>query len=88
MNPFPTKNDELLQAALDGEMSPEERIEFEQWLEGDSRARERFESMQRLTSTIEDAGLVAAPPDLAAAIAREISLRNNGDVRKSPSAPG
>jgi hypothetical protein len=88
MNPFPTRNDELLQAALDGEMSPEERIEFEQWLEGDARARERFESMQRLTSMVDDVGLVAVPPDLAAATVREISLRKARDVRNEGSARG
>ena len=38
MNPFPSKTDELLHAALDGELSPEERIEFEHWL-GQTRMR-------------------------------------------------
>ena len=81
MNPFPTRNDELIQAALDGELTNEQQIEFGQLLERDADARHRYESLQRLTRIVDEIGLVPPPPDLAAATAQAISLRKKVGVR-------
>src|SRR5205085_11374948 len=88
MNPFPTKHDELLQAALDGELRPEERVEFERWLAGDAQARARFESMQRLTGIVDEVGYAAAPAALSAAILRQISAQATGNVRSEMTGRG
>src|SRR3954468_9890565 len=81
MNPLPTKDDELLQAALDGELRPEERIEFERWLAGDAQARARFESMRRLMGIGDEVGYAAPPAASRAAILRKISAQATGTVR-------
>ena len=66
---------DLLHAALDGELSADERVEFERLLERDADARDGFASLQRLTSIVEELEPVAPPADLARATARAISLR-------------
>ena len=44
--------------------------------------------MQQLTSIVENVGLVPPPPELAAATARAISLRNTVGVRSAKSLQG
>ena len=88
MNPFPTKHDELIQAALDGELTAEQQVEFGQLLERNADVREHYESLRRLAHMVDEVGLVAAPPDLAAATARAISLRRSVGVRSVSTLQG
>ena len=83
MNAKPHKNDDLLHAALDGELSVNQRVEFEQLLERDADARERFASLQQLTLIVEELGTVAPP---AGSGARDGSRSLNAENSRGPPA--
>ena len=76
----PSRDDELLHAAIDGELTRDERVEFDRLLATSADAREQFASLQRLTVIVEHIGPVAPPADLARATVRAVSMRKTVGV--------
>ena len=50
------KDDALLHAAIDGELSPGDDVELDRLMKVSEEARERFEALQRLTRMIDGRG--------------------------------
>src|SRR6187200_3257811 len=79
-----TERDEaLLHAAIDGELTSDERVELERLLARSEEARGRFESLQRLAGIVEELGSVAPPADFSRAVAnvvwnRKTAIRMGG----------
>jgi hypothetical protein len=63
------REDALLHAAIDGELTGDERIELNQLLARSDEARGRFQSLQHLVGMVEELGSAAVPDDLSAAVA-------------------
>src|SRR5437867_13173343 len=76
----PSREDALLHAAIDDELTRDERVEFNRLLATSADARERYASLQRLTLIVEEIGPVAPPADLARATARAVSMRKTVGV--------
>jgi transmembrane sensor len=88
MDPLATYNEEqweLMLSALQGELSAEERIRFEQWLAASAENREGYERLERLWRE----GLAAYPDYLAAnvGVAWEDMQRRFGERRFGAGAP-
>src|SRR5688500_18371974 len=76
MSTSPHLHDDLLHAALDGELSAEDRAEVERLLATDADARERFRELQKLTVIVEELGNVAPPARLARTVLTVASTRS------------
>lgn len=88
MDPLATYNEEqweLMLSALQGELSAEEQVRFEQWLEASATNRESYEQLERLWKE----GLAAYPQYAAAneVVAWEDLQRRLGGRRIGSSAP-
>ena len=75
---IPSKDDALLQTAVDGELTRDERVEFDRLLATSAEARDRFAALRKLTSIVEELGSVAPPANLARAVTGAVFMRNNG----------
>ena len=76
------REDALLHAAIDGELTRDERIELEHLLAQSDQARRRLESLQRLSGMVEELGSATPPVDLSRAVANIVW------TSRSTQAPG
>ncbi len=53
---IPSKDDALLQTAVDGELTRDERVEFDRLLATSAEARDRFTALRKLISIVEELG--------------------------------
>src|SRR6266542_268530 len=75
------REDALLHAAIDGELTGDERVELEQLLARSAEARGRFESLQRLAGLVEELGSALPPADLSRTVANIVWT---GSSKRSP----
>jgi hypothetical protein len=64
-------NDELLSAYLDGELSPKQVAQIEQWVSGSPSARRRLEDFRRLSGWLQELPRAELPSEFAAQVLRE-----------------
>lgn len=71
------REEALVHAALDGELTGDERAELDALLARDEEARRRFASLQRLAGIVEELGSATPPADLSRAVANIVWNRTS-----------